>query len=254
MKFKGRVILSKAKPVRDVYEAIADPTRRKLIRILADLQELPLYELTGHFDMGRTAVSKHLGILKEAGLVSSRKVGRETRYRLNAAPLKEIQDWVSYYETFWKQRLIKLNQILEEQKMTADVTLDFQYNSPIDQVWKALTDSDILAKWIWSNDFKPVVGYKFQFRAEPNEWWDGIVNGEVLEVEEPHKLVYVWESAGESTTITWTLKEGNDGTTYLHFEQTGFSEETKARPGAIEGAKSSWTAFSEQLRKILENK
>ena len=45
----------------------------------------------------------------------------------------------------------------------ADVTLDFQFTSSIEQVWKALTDSDILAKWIWKNDFKPVVGEKFQF-------------------------------------------------------------------------------------------
>lgn len=168
--------MNRTKPVRDVYEAVADPTRRKLIQLLSDVEELPLYELTVNFEMGRTAVSKHLTILKEAGLVTSRKVGRETRYRLNAAPLKQIQDWVSYYERFWKQKLTKLNQILEEQKMTADVSLDFHYSSPIDQVWKALTDSEILAKWIWNNDFKPEVGHKFQFRAEPNEWWDGIVN------------------------------------------------------------------------------
>src|SRR5690625_6216814 len=73
--------------------------------------------------MGRTAVSKHLAILREAGLVSSRKVGRETRYQLNAIPLREIQDWVSFYEGFWKQRIIKLNLLLEEQKMEPDVSL-----------------------------------------------------------------------------------------------------------------------------------
>ena len=59
---------------RDVYKAIADTTRRKLLRLLADVGELPLYELTVHFEMGRTAVSKHLAILKEAGLVTSRKL------------------------------------------------------------------------------------------------------------------------------------------------------------------------------------
>ena len=101
---------------RDVYVAIADPTRRKLLRLLADVEELPLHELTPQFQMGRTAVSKHLAILKEAGLVVDRKVGRETRYRLNAAPLQEIKDWVSFYEVFWKQRFVKLNHILEEKK------------------------------------------------------------------------------------------------------------------------------------------
>ncbi|WP_445477204.1 ArsR/SmtB family transcription factor [Lysinibacillus irui] len=99
---------------RDVYVAIADPTRRKLIRLLAEVDELPLHELTAQFDMGRTAVSKHLAILKDAGLVLARKEGRETRYRLNAGPLKEIQDWVSFYEGFWKERISKLHLLLEE--------------------------------------------------------------------------------------------------------------------------------------------
>lgn len=62
---------------RDIYTAVADPTRRTLMRLLADAEELPLKELTAHFDMGRTAVSKHLAILKESGLVMSRKVGRK---------------------------------------------------------------------------------------------------------------------------------------------------------------------------------
>ncbi|WP_144509746.1 helix-turn-helix transcriptional regulator [Bacillus sp. FJAT-22090] len=102
--------------VRDVYGAVADPTRRKILRLLADVEELPLHEITVHFQMGRTAVSKHLVILKEADLVIARKVGRETRYRLNATPLREIQDWVSFYEGFWRERMIKLNLLLEEEK------------------------------------------------------------------------------------------------------------------------------------------
>jgi DNA-binding transcriptional ArsR family regulator len=101
---------------RDVYDAIADPTRRKLLRLLADAEELPLNKLTVHFQMGRTAVSKHLTILKDAGLVTHRKVGRETRYRLNAAPLMEIEDWVSFYKKFWNERILLLNQILQEEQ------------------------------------------------------------------------------------------------------------------------------------------
>jgi DNA-binding transcriptional ArsR family regulator len=101
--------------VRDVYVAIADPTRRKLLRLLADAEELPLYELTAQFQMGRTAVSKHLAILKEAGLVADRKVGRETRYRLNAAPLQEIKDWVSFYEKFWNEKVAILRNLLSEE-------------------------------------------------------------------------------------------------------------------------------------------
>ncbi|NIK71792.1 metalloregulator ArsR/SmtB family transcription factor [Paenibacillus sp. BK033] len=103
-------------PSRDVFDAIADPTRRRLIQLLSETAEVPLHELTSQFDMGRTAVSKHLTILKEAGLVTDRKVGRETRFRLNAAPLKEIQDWVSYYRKFWTVNMLRLQQLLEEEE------------------------------------------------------------------------------------------------------------------------------------------
>ncbi|KOY83610.1 SRPBCC domain-containing protein [Lysinibacillus sp. FSL H8-0500] len=135
--------------------------------------------------------------------------------------------------------------------MKPDVSVDYQFTSSIKQVWHALTDSDMLAKWIWSNDFQPVVGHKFQFRAEPNEWWDGIVQCEVLEIDEPHKISYTWASAGETTTVTWTLTQNEDGTTQLRLDQSGFSEETKARQGAIEGAKYSWITMGEQLQKVL---
>ncbi|RTR28388.1 ArsR family transcriptional regulator [Robertmurraya yapensis] len=94
---------------------MADPTRRKLIRLLANAEELPLHELTDQFQMGRTAVSKHLTILREASLVIDRKVGRETRYRLNAAPLQEVKDWLSFYEEFWKERVAVLQNLLSEE-------------------------------------------------------------------------------------------------------------------------------------------
>jgi len=102
--------------LRDVFDAIADPTRRRLIRLLAEAEEMPLHELTAQFQMGRTAVSKHLTILKEAGLVLDRKVGRETRFRLNAAPLREVQDWVAFYREFWSTNLLRLNKLLGEEE------------------------------------------------------------------------------------------------------------------------------------------
>lgn len=102
------------KPSRDVFDAIADPTRRRLIQLLAEKGEAPLFELTAPFPMGRTAVSKHLAILKEAGIVLDRKVGRETRYRLHAAPLREVQDWVAFYKQYWSANMVRLSQLLEE--------------------------------------------------------------------------------------------------------------------------------------------
>lgn len=108
--------MSENNQLRDVFDAIADPTRRRLIRLLAGAKEKPLHELTAQFEMGRTAVSKHLTILKEAGLVLDRKVGRETRFRLNATPLREIQDWVAFYSQFWSTNMLRLNQLLEEEE------------------------------------------------------------------------------------------------------------------------------------------
>lgn len=108
--------MDRKNPTRDVFDAVSDSTRRRIIRLLAEEEELPLHELTAEFPIGRTAVSKHLTILKEAGLVFDRKVGRETRFRLNAAPLREIQDWVAFYSKYWSLNMLRLGRLLEEEE------------------------------------------------------------------------------------------------------------------------------------------
>lgn len=105
--------MAEPQPKHDVFQAIADPTRRKVLELLGD-EELPLNAISGHFDMSRTAVSKHLRILADAGLVRDRKVGRETRYRLDADPLRELQRWLTYYERFWENKLAALKRYVEE--------------------------------------------------------------------------------------------------------------------------------------------
>ncbi len=100
--------------MRDVFDAVADPTRRRLLDLLAQAGESPLHELVEKFPMGRTGVSKHLAILRDAGLVTERRVGRETRYRLNAAPLREIGEWVTFCERFWTKRVQHLERLLKE--------------------------------------------------------------------------------------------------------------------------------------------
>ena len=96
----------------DVFQAIADPTRREVLRLLAE-KELPISEITSHFPISRTAVAKHLQVLSEAELVSGRKVGREKIYRLHPEPLTELKDWLSYYEKFWENKLSILKHIVE---------------------------------------------------------------------------------------------------------------------------------------------
>ncbi|MEQ7050074.1 SRPBCC domain-containing protein [Paenibacillaceae sp. P-4] len=137
--------------------------------------------------------------------------------------------------------------------MSVTLTLDFQYKTTIEKLWSALTDSSKLAKWVQNihtgeameNDFKAVVGHHFQFRTQPNEWWNGIIDGEVLIVDEPNKLSYTWES-GEKHTITWTLQDLGNGSVNLHLEQTGISNEQ-----ALAGAKYGWTKWCSELEKVF---
>lgn len=96
----------------DVFQAVADPTRRKLLKLLSK-QEMPITMISGHFPMSRTAVSKHLRILEDAGLVKERKVGREKRFSLDPEPLYELKDWLNYFELFWENKLGALKTFVE---------------------------------------------------------------------------------------------------------------------------------------------
>lgn len=99
----------------DVFQAIADPTRRDVLRLLAH-QELPISKITSHFPISRTAVSKHLQILADAKLVSGKKVGREKIYQLHPEPLKELKEWLSFYEQFWSNKLSILKHVVENEE------------------------------------------------------------------------------------------------------------------------------------------
>lgn len=96
----------------DVFQAIADPTRRKLL-LLLDEQEMPVTTISGHFPMSRTAVSKHLRILADAGLVKERRVGRETRYRMEPEPLLELKRWLAFFERYWENKMAALKRYVE---------------------------------------------------------------------------------------------------------------------------------------------
>ncbi|MHB8858743.1 MAG: ArsR/SmtB family transcription factor [Thermoleophilia bacterium] len=96
----------------DVFQALADPTRRKILRLLSS-EELPVGKISEPFPISRTAVSKHLGVLSEAGLVGERKIGRERRYRLQPEPLLEVKRWLAYYEKFWDKKLAALKEHID---------------------------------------------------------------------------------------------------------------------------------------------
>ncbi|WP_442600492.1 SRPBCC family protein [Paenibacillus sp. KN14-4R] len=138
--------------------------------------------------------------------------------------------------------------------MSLTLSLEYQYKSSIEKVWSALTDSSKLAKWVsniqtgqpMENDFKPVVGHRFQFRTQPSEYWNGIIEGEVLIVDPPNRLSYTWES-GEKHTVTWTLQDLGDGKVNLHLEQTGISNDQ-----ALAGAKYGWSKWLSEFEKGFE--
>lgn len=96
------------------FDALGDGTRRELLLLLRE-GERSASELAEPFPSTRSAVSQHLGILLEAGLVERRREGRRQLYRLNAEPLTAIYDWVAVFEEFWDDKLARLDDYLEDQ-------------------------------------------------------------------------------------------------------------------------------------------
>ena len=98
---------------RDVFRAIADPTRRAILDLLAD-QRLTLNGVAEHFDISRPAVSKHVKILAECGLVLIQKQGRERYCEIQPDKLTEVSDWVEQHRQGWEQRLDRLGDYLQD--------------------------------------------------------------------------------------------------------------------------------------------
>jgi DNA-binding transcriptional ArsR family regulator len=97
---------------RDVYQAIADPNRRAIINLLAH-QRLTLNAVAENFNVSRPAISKHVKILTECGLVIMTKEGRERYCQVNFKPLGEVLHWMKQYEQFWNNKLDALGAFLE---------------------------------------------------------------------------------------------------------------------------------------------
>jgi len=96
-----------------LFAALANATRREVLRLLRDEGPQPVQALADHFDMRRPSLSEHLKVLREAGLVSEERSGRQRIYRLEAVPLAEVQDWLHPYERFWRDRLKDLGGLLD---------------------------------------------------------------------------------------------------------------------------------------------
>jgi uncharacterized protein YndB with AHSA1/START domain len=110
--------------------------------------------------------------------------------------------------------------------MNYDIILEQTYPHPPERVWQALTDSAALAEWLMPNDFEARVGHKFRFQSKPMPGWRGFVECEVIEVEEPRRLVYTWLGDADwqaPTIVRWTLEPIEEGTR-LRLEHTNLQE------------------------------
>jgi DNA-binding transcriptional ArsR family regulator len=98
----------------DVFTAIAHPVRRRLLDLLVG-GEQPVNRLAMPFDMSRPAISQHLHVLLDVGLVSERRSGRERRYRLHPDGLGQVREWLATYDRFWQERLVALGDHLDKE-------------------------------------------------------------------------------------------------------------------------------------------
>ena len=113
---------------------------------------------------------------------------------------------------------------------TRSIVVEKTLPHPSEKIWRTLTESALIAKWLMPNDFVPVVGHRFTFKTKPMGGWDGIVHCEVTVCEPPERLRYAWVGGSDmaakpvsrlDSTVTWTLTPV-DGGTHVRMEHAGF--------------------------------
>jgi uncharacterized protein YndB with AHSA1/START domain len=201
--------------VDDVFKALADPTRRGLLDELFDADGQTLHQLEARFEMTRFGVMKHLKVLEDAGLVVSRRRGREKLHFLNPVPIRLVHDrWVSKYAEPWAAELSGLKQELEREM---EKVFEIYIKVTPERLWDAITDPAVRAKYNFGSgaysDWK--AGSKIELRADG---FDGLLGeGEVLEVDPPRRLVHTMlahfspEAEAEGfSRVTWEIEPVGD--------------------------------------------
>ncbi|MGZ8762734.1 MAG: ArsR/SmtB family transcription factor [Acidimicrobiia bacterium] len=202
-----------------VFRALADPTRRSLLDELFREDGQTLGALVERCEMTRFGVMKHLKQLEEAGLVVTKRRGREKLHFLNPVPIRLVHDrWVSKYAEPWAAGLSGLKQELEnpmELEGQMEKVFEIYIKTTPERLWEAITDSEIRAKYNFGagveSDWSP--GSHLQMKG------DGFVlgEGEVLEAESPTRLVHTMlahfspEAEAEgSSRVTWEVEPVGD--------------------------------------------
>src|ERR1700676_2517779 len=202
----------------DVFRALADPTRRSLLDQLFRADGQTLRALERRLPMTRFGVMKHLKLLEEAGLVVTRRRGREKLHFLNPIPIRLIHDrWVRKYAALWAATLTNLKHRLEDnlEDRTMEKVFEIYIKTTPERLWQAITDTEMRRKYNFGAVFK-------------SDWTPGsrldafgggklIAEGENLEIDPPRRLVQsfraVWgeDVKGEGTSrVTWEIEPIGD--------------------------------------------
>jgi uncharacterized protein YndB with AHSA1/START domain len=193
-----------------VFRALADPTRRSLLDELFEQDGQTLSALERRLPMTRFGVMKHLRVLEEAGLVVTKKRGREKLHFLNPVPIRLVHDrWVSKYAEPWAATLTGLKQTIEEEVM--EKVFEIYIKTTPERLWEAITDGEMRRKYSFG------VGVKSDWtpgsRVESVHPGAGIAigEGENLEVDPPRRLV-------QSFRALWSEDVKSEGTSRVTWE------------------------------------
>jgi len=198
-----------------VFKALADPTRRSLLDELFRADGQTLRALEERFPMTRFGVMKHLRQLEEAGLVVTRRRGREKLHFLNPVPIRLIHDrWVSKYAEPWAAGLSELKQTLES---PMEKVFEIYIRTTPERLWEAITDPGIRAKYNFgagiTSDWTPGSHFEMGHPSAPTL----LGEGENVEVDPPRRLVQtmvaLWSEEVKSegsTRVTWEIEPIGD--------------------------------------------
>jgi uncharacterized protein YndB with AHSA1/START domain/biotin operon repressor len=199
-----------------VFKALADATRRSLLDALFEQDGQSLTDLERRLPMSRFGVAKHLRVLEEAGLVLTRRRGREKLHFLNAIPIRLVHDrWVSRYTEPWAAALSDIKHELEERTM--EKVFEIWIRTTPERLWEAITNPALRARYNFgaSIDTEWNVGSRFEMSAGGGSVKLG--EGEILEVDPPRRLVQtmvaLWsdEAKAEGTSrVTWEIEPVRD--------------------------------------------
>jgi uncharacterized protein YndB with AHSA1/START domain/DNA-binding transcriptional ArsR family regulator len=239
--------------IDEVFRALADPTRRRLLDRLHDRNGQTLGELCDGLGMARQSATQHLGVLEAASLIATVRRGREKLHYLNPVPLHEIQErWIDKFE---RPRLRELAALKRKAEAAMTDRPSFVYVTYIqatpDKVWQALTDAGLTARyWGHSNvsDWQPGSPWEHQ-RTDGSGVAD--VAGTVVESDPPRRLVFTWARPGEErpggpTVVTFDIEPYGD------IVRLTATQENLADEAEREGAAAGWSAVLANLKSMLE--